>query len=222
MWPSVVGQIGFLTGSDARPREHRQTRRRRPRFRASPRRRPSAVPCPRRRQAADVRQDAVRVTRGSASLSAFAHRVTRSRPSDPSQAGAKRCPECGPVSIDHRSPRRRNPGDRGRTFAPRLRVDDAGEGSRTAAHPQLAHVGSKVVVVWDESGARGRQVRLAEIGSSASGAWTPAASAPITISGDDRGVYPAVTSVSGTPIVAWTAEAADASVIRVRRLTGGH
>ena len=111
--------------------------------------------------------------------------------------------------------------DRGRTFAPRMRVDDSGEGSRTAAHPQLAVAGSNVVVVWDESGPRGRQVRLAEITSSSPAAWTPASSAPLSLSGEDRGVYPAVASVSGTPIVAWTAEAADASVVRVLRITRG-
>ena len=97
----------------------------------------------------------------------------------------------------------------------------AGEGSRTAAHPQLAVAGSNVVVVWDESGPRGRQVRLAEITSSSPAAWTPASSAPLSLSGEDRGVYPAVASVSGTPVVAWTAEAADASVVRVLRITRG-
>ena len=111
--------------------------------------------------------------------------------------------------------------DRGRTFAPRMRVDDSGEGSRTAAHPQLTVAGSIVVVVWDESGPRGRQVRLAEITSSSPAAWTPASSAPLSLSGEDRGVYPAVASVSGTPIVAWTAEAAEASVVRVLRIARG-
>jgi hypothetical protein len=111
--------------------------------------------------------------------------------------------------------------DHGRTFAPRMRVDDSGEGSRTAAHPQLAVAGSNVVVVWDESGPQGRQVRLAEITSSSPATWTPASSAPLSLSGEDRGVYPAVASVSGTPIVAWTAEAADAAVVRVLRIARG-
>ena len=44
--PSVVGQTQFLV-RDARPREHRQTRRWRPHFRASARRRPiDPLPCP--------------------------------------------------------------------------------------------------------------------------------------------------------------------------------
>lgn len=108
--------------------------------------------------------------------------------------------------------------DRGRTFAPRIRVDDGGEGSRTAAHPQLTIAGATVAVVWDESASQGRQVRFAEIGSTSS-TWTPSVSTPVTISGAERGVYPAVTTVSGTPLVAWTSEASDASVVRVRRVT---
>jgi hypothetical protein len=108
--------------------------------------------------------------------------------------------------------------DRGRSFAPRIRVDDGGEGSRTAAHPQLAITGPTVAVVWDESASQGRQIRFAEIVSTSS-AWTPTVRTPVTISGEGRGVYPAVTAISGVPLVAWTADAADASVVRVRPVT---
>ena len=109
--------------------------------------------------------------------------------------------------------------DGGRTFARRIRVDSNDEGSRTAAHPQLALAGSRAVVVWDESSAQGRQVRLTEITSSSTATWTPIVGTPVVLSGDDRGVYPAVTSASGRPVVAWTANPSDTSEIRVRVLT---
>ena len=89
----------------------------------------------------------------------------------------------------------------------------AGKG---AARPPIRNSPSPattVAVVWDESASQGRQVRFAEIGSTSS-TWTPSVSTPVTISGAERGVYPAVTTVSGTPLVAWTSEASDASVVR--------
>jgi hypothetical protein len=109
----------------------------------------------------------------------------------------------------------------GRTFAARLRVDSNDEASRTAAHPQLALVGSRVVIVWDESSDRGRQIRMNEITSSSPATWTPVAGNPIVLSGHDRGVYPALASASGRPVVAWTASPSDRSEIRVRRLESG-
>jgi hypothetical protein len=102
-----------------------------------------------------------------------------------------------------------------------VRVDGDDDASRTAAHPQLALIGSRVAVVWDESSDRGRQVRMNEITSSSEAIWTPVAGIPIVLSGEDRGVYPAVAAASGRPVVAWTANPSDRSEIRVRRMESG-
>jgi hypothetical protein len=107
--------------------------------------------------------------------------------------------------------------DRGQTFAPRLRVDANDDASRTAAHPQLAFVGSRVVIVWDESGTSGRRVRASEITSTAPGSWSPTIGSPIDVSGDDPAVYPAVAAASGVPVVAWAVNSGTSSEIRVRR-----
>jgi hypothetical protein len=108
--------------------------------------------------------------------------------------------------------------DGGRSFAPRLRVDD-GEGS--AAHPQLAAAGGRVLVLWDQLHAGGgRRVRMREIdGDPLAKSWTPRPRAPETLSDESAAAtYPAVAATNDAFVAAWTEEAKAGSRIRVERL----
>jgi hypothetical protein len=103
--------------------------------------------------------------------------------------------------------------DGGKTFAPRVQLDDSGG---RAAHPQLAVAGDRVVVVWDERGAvsTARRVRLREI----AGGRTAASSEALTLSDDASATYPAVAATDTFTVVAWTEDTPSGSQIRVRRL----
>jgi hypothetical protein len=105
--------------------------------------------------------------------------------------------------------------DGGRSFAPRLRLD---EGLGGAAHPQMAVAGGRVVVVWDQGGVGARRVSLREIvGDPQAAAWSPRMGAATTLSNEAAAVYPAVAATAAGTVVAWTEESAAGSVIRVRR-----
>jgi hypothetical protein len=103
--------------------------------------------------------------------------------------------------------------DGGRTFAPRVRVDDGGG---SAAHPYLAIAGpEEVAVAWDQ-GPAPRRAYLRRIGPGAAG--KPALGALVQLGGDEAGVYPVVASTPAGLVAAWTAETPSASELRVRRL----
>jgi hypothetical protein len=105
--------------------------------------------------------------------------------------------------------------DGGRTFAPRLRVDD---GSGPAAHPQVAAADDRLAVVWDQ-GTSPRRAYLREIASAPQAAtWTPALGAIVTLSGDQAAVYPVVAATPSAVVAAWIAETPAGSQVRVRRL----
>ena len=108
--------------------------------------------------------------------------------------------------------------DDGRTFAPRSRLDEDPEVTN-AAHPQIAVVGSRVAVVWDESTAAGPRVRVRLIGSrEEAGSWRPEFAPAVTFSEPGPISCPTV-SASGTGLVgAWTTNTAKGSEIQVRRL----
>jgi hypothetical protein len=53
--------------------------------------------------------------------------------------------------------------DGGRTFTPRVRVDQAAEKVH-AGHPQIATPGARVFVTWDETTGNGYRVQLREVG----------------------------------------------------------
>jgi hypothetical protein len=102
--------------------------------------------------------------------------------------------------------------DGGRTFLPRIRVDESG----SAAHPQLAVAGGRVVVVWDERGglSTSRRVRMRELATDASALPSEIQ----TLSDGASATYPAVAATGAFTLVAWTEETAAGSQIRVRRL----
>jgi hypothetical protein len=106
--------------------------------------------------------------------------------------------------------------DGGRSFAPRLRVDDAKGG---AAHPQLAVAPDRVVVVWDEAGAGARRVRMREIAKSADRGWAPREGSSTGLSAEGQAAtYPSVAASGDGVVVAWSQEAEAGSQIRVERL----
>ncbi len=105
--------------------------------------------------------------------------------------------------------------DGGRTFAPRMRVDDARSG---AGHPQIAVGGDRVAVVWDQ-GSEQRGVFVREIASRSNArSWAPEMAAISALGAERAAFYPAVAATSTSIIVAWTKRADPASEIRVRRI----
>ncbi len=101
--------------------------------------------------------------------------------------------------------------DGGRSFAPRLRVDEAGG---TAAHPQLAARDGRLLIAWEERGAGAARVRLRALTTAANArAWTPQLAPRITtLGGVGAATYPAVAASHGAALVAWTEEAADGAL----------
>jgi hypothetical protein len=105
--------------------------------------------------------------------------------------------------------------DGGRTFAPRARVDD---GSGGAAHPQIAVAGERLFVTWDQSrGDAPRDVLLRVIaGEPGARTWSARMAPPATLG--QGGTYPSVAGTADGAVVAWTAETATGSDIRVQRV----
>jgi len=111
--------------------------------------------------------------------------------------------------------------DGGRTFVPRIRLDRDDDGSTIAAHPQVAAIDSingRVYVVWDEGAGASHRVRLRRIASSSRDGWTPVPGDIVTVSGDERAIYPAIAVTPDGAVVAWTAGPSNASEIRVRAI----
>jgi hypothetical protein len=109
--------------------------------------------------------------------------------------------------------------DGGRTFAPRIRIDEEAPTNRGAGHPELARVGSTLVVAWDESNGAERRVRLRELTSgSEDRSWTPKAGHVLTVSDADPATYPAAAATADAMLVGWTANTSAGSEVRVRRL----
>jgi hypothetical protein len=105
--------------------------------------------------------------------------------------------------------------DGGRTFAARVRLDDA---AGAAAHPQLSTGGDRVVVVWDQSSGQRRIHARTITGDPTAAAWTPVLGQPTILSADRPAFYPAVAASPTSTVVAWTEETEAGSEIRVRGL----
>jgi hypothetical protein len=109
--------------------------------------------------------------------------------------------------------------DGGRSFAPRIRLDEETPTNRGTAHPQLARVGSSLVVAWDESNGAERRVKLRDLSSGSDDrSWAPKAGRLLTVSDNDPATYPAVAATADAMLVVWTANTPAGSEIRVRRL----
>jgi hypothetical protein len=106
--------------------------------------------------------------------------------------------------------------DGGRTFGPRLRIDDGGA---PAAHPQIALARDRVVVVWDQGGSEHRVFLRGIERDTAESRDRPRLLPIVAVSsGPSRAVYPAVASSSSAVLVAWTEETPGGSEIRLRRV----
>jgi hypothetical protein len=105
--------------------------------------------------------------------------------------------------------------DGGRTFAPRVRLDEAGFG---AAHPQIAAREGGVTVAWDEGGAASRRVAVRDVVDGGGGRWSPRLGPMTVVSGGGAAVYPAAEATPAGAVVAWTEQTASGSEIAVRRL----
>jgi hypothetical protein len=108
--------------------------------------------------------------------------------------------------------------DAGRTFAPRLRLDD--EAARHAAHPQLSISGSDVAIAWDETTADGHRIQVRDVRSSTQPTWTPDIQPARTVGTVDTLASPAIAPLPDGWAVAW-ATGSGASEIEVRRIPRG-
>jgi hypothetical protein len=96
--------------------------------------------------------------------------------------------------------------DGGATFSPRARVDAATGGP---AHPRIATgIAGPGAVVWDELALGARRVLFRPVGGGP----------PTVLSAGGIPSYPAIVPLDDGFVVAWTDQAANASVIRARRL----
>jgi hypothetical protein len=101
--------------------------------------------------------------------------------------------------------------DGGRTFTPRVRVDQAAAKIH-AGHPQIATAGGRVFVTWDETTGTGFRIQLREVGPAA--ASNPA----VTLSDDASASYPAIAATQTAVVVAWTRRSEGISEIVARRV----
>ena len=109
--------------------------------------------------------------------------------------------------------------DGGRTFAPRERVD-GDQGTRSAAHPQLAVSGADVAIVWDETATEGHRVRVRAITSASTAeAGTPRLGPSVTLEDVDSVVSPAIAPLPDGFVVAWTSGSRGTSAVRVDRIS---
>jgi hypothetical protein len=104
--------------------------------------------------------------------------------------------------------------DGGRTFAPRLRLDEAGN----AAHPQIAAAEGRVFVVWDEAAGGGaRRIRMRSIDAASGASAGPALRPVATLGTGVTTTYPAVAAVPGGAVVVWTETSGSRSTVVVAR-----
>ena len=101
--------------------------------------------------------------------------------------------------------------DGGKTFTPRVSVDQAPEGIH-AGHLQVAASGTRVFATWDETTGAGYRVQLREVGSNAT------SSEVLTVSDAPSALYPAIAATDHTVVTAWTERSAERSRIVVRRI----
>ena len=102
--------------------------------------------------------------------------------------------------------------DRGETFAPRMRLDEA---SGFAAHPQIATSGKFIAVVWEENGTLGHRIVLQGLTNTVP---APRLETQLLVTDSGKPSYPAVAAGPDAWLVAWTETTATGSQIRVRRL----
>lgn len=112
--------------------------------------------------------------------------------------------------------------DAGKTFSPRIRIDD--EHSDNAAHPQITGSPAGLVVAWDQlqSGETPRRVvfmrRITNEASPGSTAWTPKLHAINALDLGAPAIYPSLATASDQTVFAWTRRETGSTSIQVSRL----
>jgi hypothetical protein len=104
--------------------------------------------------------------------------------------------------------------DGGRTFAPRLRLDESGG----AAHPQIAAGDGRAYVVWDEAAAGGpRTIRMRSIAAPKSTGGTATPGPATTLTTGAAATYPAVAATPDGAVVTWAETTGSQSTVVVAR-----
>jgi hypothetical protein len=106
--------------------------------------------------------------------------------------------------------------DEGRSFGPRIRLDE-GTDVKHAQHPQLAATGRSVVAVWDETSPAGARIRARALTPAGGTNPSPQLSAVVAVSEPGPVTYPAIAVTTNGYVVFWTENAEPRAVIRVRR-----
>jgi hypothetical protein len=106
--------------------------------------------------------------------------------------------------------------DEGRSFAPRIRLDE-GTDVKHAQHPQLAATGLSVVAVWDENVPAGARIRARVLTTRSRDDKSPRLSPVVAVSEPGAVTYPAVAATTQGYIVFWTENVESGAGIRARR-----
>jgi hypothetical protein len=107
--------------------------------------------------------------------------------------------------------------DHGRTFAPRVRIDDRA-GVTLGAHPQLTLAGNAVAVTWEEHSGTRTGIRTRLIASAGAGRWQPTLEPIVNVTDDANASYPAVAGGTDSVVVSWILSVPEASELHVRRI----
>lgn len=107
--------------------------------------------------------------------------------------------------------------DHGRTFAPRVRIDDR-PGVTFGAHPQLTLVGGAVAITWEERTGTNTGIRARLIGSDAAEQWHPVLQPIIDVADAPNLSYPAVAGAADSLLVSWILSAPSESDLHLRRI----
>lgn len=104
--------------------------------------------------------------------------------------------------------------DGGRSFAPRLRLDEGGG----AAHPQIAAADGRAFVVWDEASAGApRRIRMRSIAAPRAVGGAAAPGPVIALPTEAAATYPAVAATSEGAVVTWAETTGSQSNVVVAR-----
>jgi hypothetical protein len=110
--------------------------------------------------------------------------------------------------------------DRGRTFAPRLRID-SDPSVRLAAHPQLTLMGNGVAIAWEERAGDTTGIRTRLIVSESRERWHPALQPVINVADAPNVSYPAIAGGANSVVISWILSAPAASELHVRSISFG-
>jgi len=110
--------------------------------------------------------------------------------------------------------------DRGRTFAPRIRID-SGPAVTLAAHPQLTLTGNGVAIAWEERTGEKTGIRTRLIMSDSRERWHPELRVVVDVADAPNVSYPAVAGGADFFVVSWILSAPSASEVHVRSISFG-